>query len=1095
MNTAICPYPGLRPFTEEESIFFKGRDLHIRQIVNMLERNKMAFITGASGDGKSSMVYAGVVPYIRAGFSKAEFNSWIVCDFKPQRNPLESLAHSVSQQLQVPYQDTVIKLRRGFSALVNIYKQSGFYVQGDENRGKNLLIVADQFEEVFTMKENFHNGTPSNDTYTTVNLLLETVRIAVTQQLPVYVIFTMRSDFISQCTVFKDLPEFIAYSQFFVPQLKRTEILQVIEQPALLAGGSVSTRLTEVLFNNLNSGFDQLPVLQHALNLLWKTANNGSETLDLIHLAKIAGISKDMLSDSERQEFNRWYALLPDYQKKYYEHPDLNNVLNAHAGTLYESAFDYYMHNADWADKTITPEESKQIIETAFKTLTKIDDNRQVRSRCTLNEITGIINKPHINNSTVCAVLNIFRSEDNTLLQPFAIKDDIQTQYLSGDTVLDVTHEALIRNWKMLSQWDKEEHDNLQEYNDFNTQMQRWIDNGRDPEFLLASGNYAIFSQWYDRCQPNKYWILKNDDSQRTEREKLQSATNRMQLCNAYMQESHDAIVAKEKSRRRKIVLTIAALLVFIAGLSIFAWWARKEQKNAEEQKTEAETQKNLAEQAQKDAQQQRDEVKKMLQEVTDAKNRSDSLYDAAENARKDAVAAQMDAVKARNEAQNALIRARLEQEKAERNERLAKAQADTAQSEREKAIKANDSAATLYYVALCNALSMKAKNKYEDKTINLRLAKTACDMNKKSGGSNKNADLYDAMLFAMEENNIVQPLTIDGNDCKTFTIDNSGKIIALDESGTITEYKVSNNGKLSATRRVNDLVGKVPLENAIFITPSLVAYSTKDHKSYIANLDTKQKTALPDNHGYITAASASPDGTRVAVAYNNGKVSIMPVSGDKPDVEDNFGSKISDIYLHNNDNAYILCHDGTLLKWDLKAADVKPILLPVGTQNTVPARGLPAIISQNAFKIAAISDKNLLAVCYSEGDIQFVNLLTDAKGDKMPGGHSKLDDLLYDPKSGILALSSADKRISLINTNDFKQKPLVIEEHSLDNHKVKSMCFNNKGVLFAITDDNRLHLWDTDPATYAQTLSAMNLAPLSQSEWDLILGSDFSEK
>ena len=144
--------------------------------------------------------------------------------------------------------------------------------------------------------------------------------------------------------------------------------------------------------------------------------------------------------------------------------------------------------------------------------------------------------------------------------------------------------------------------------------------------------------------------------------------TNRMQLCNAYMQESHDAIVAKEKSRRRKIVLTIAALLVFIAGLSIFAWWARKEQKNAEEQKTEAETQKNLAEQAQKDAQQQRDEVKKMLQEVTDAKNRSDSLYDAAENARKDAVAAQMDALIARNEALNALIRAMLEQDKAERN-------------------------------------------------------------------------------------------------------------------------------------------------------------------------------------------------------------------------------------------------------------------------------------------------------------------------------------------------------------------------------------------------------------------------------------------
>ena len=65
----------------------------------------------------------------------------------------------------------------------------------------------------------------------------------------------------------------------------------------MLAGGSVSSRLTEVLINNLNSGFDQLPVLQHALNLLWKMADNGAQQLDLIHLAKIAGISKDVISE------------------------------------------------------------------------------------------------------------------------------------------------------------------------------------------------------------------------------------------------------------------------------------------------------------------------------------------------------------------------------------------------------------------------------------------------------------------------------------------------------------------------------------------------------------------------------------------------------------------------------------------------------------------------------------------------------------------------------------------------------------------------------------------------------------------------------
>ena len=1094
MSNTICPYPGLRPFAEEESIFFKGRDIHIRQIVKMLENNKMAFITGASGDGKSSMVYAGVVPYIRAGFSKAEFNSWVVCDFKPQRNPLQSLAQSVSEQLQVQYDDTLIKLRRGFKALVSIYKQSGFYVKdGDNaaNRGKNLLIIADQFEEVFTMNENFHNGTPSDDAYTTVNLLLETIRISIKEQLPVYVIFTMRSDYISQCTVFKDLPEFIAYSQFFVPQLKRTEILQVIEQPAVMAGGSVSTRLSEVLINNLNSGFDQLPVLQHALNLLWKTASNGAEPLDLIHLAKIAGISKDMLSDTERQDFNRWFALLPDYKKKYYEKPDLNNVLNAHAGTLYESAFDYYMHNADWADKTITPDESKEIIETAFKTLTKIDDSRQVRNRCTLNEITGIINKPNISNSTVCAVLNIFRSEDNTLLQPFIVKDDIQTQYLGGDTVLDVTHEALIRNWKMLSQWDREELENLHEYNDFNTQMQRWLDNGRSPEFLLAPGNYAIFSQWYDRCRPNKYWILKNDDSQRPAREKLQSATNRMQLCKAYMQESHDAIVEKEKSHRRKIAAAIATLLVFIAGLAIFALWARAAQKDAEKQKQEAEIQKDKAQQAEKEAQEQRDEVKSLLIETQKAQIATEQALREAEKERKLADIARLYAQESQHNAEIAKAEAVLAQQQAEANLQEAKAQRDTANAERKKAVDANDQALHNYYMALCNALSMKAKNKYEDKRLNLRLANAACKMNQQAGGNSKNADLYDAMLFALEQNDIIKPYFSGEIDVMDLTIDNSGHIIFILENGFIVQWEILENGQMSILPKqfVTNFTKQMQIENAFLVTPSLIAYSTKDHTLHLTDLDTKLHTQAQYN-GYIKAVDVSPDGKYFAIAYSSGHAEIKSVSDFKTVTLDNFGEQIADIYLHDNNVAYILFHNGQLTKWNFNENKLKPILTA-----TFDYIGYKMEASRNAFKMAAIRDKNLLAVCFSNGEIQFVNLLDDTEADKMsPGTHSKIDNLAYDPKTGILAISSADKRITLYNTNNFTERPLVIEEHSLGNHRVKSMCFNNKGVLFAITDDNRLRFWDTDPDTYINTLSALNLEPLSQSELNLYLGSDISQ-
>ena len=72
------PYIGLRPFSEDDSLYFKGRDEQIIQLTALLEANKFLMVTGASGDGKSSLVYAGLVPTARAGFFKAAYTNWVV---------------------------------------------------------------------------------------------------------------------------------------------------------------------------------------------------------------------------------------------------------------------------------------------------------------------------------------------------------------------------------------------------------------------------------------------------------------------------------------------------------------------------------------------------------------------------------------------------------------------------------------------------------------------------------------------------------------------------------------------------------------------------------------------------------------------------------------------------------------------------------------------------------------------------------------------------------------------------------------------------------------------------------------------------------
>ena len=98
----ICPYTGLRSFTEEESLYFKGREDDIDRATEQLQRNKFLMLTGASGDGKSSLIFAGIIPNARAGFLKSKYSQWCVADFRPERSPFHNLCKSLARQLDIP---------------------------------------------------------------------------------------------------------------------------------------------------------------------------------------------------------------------------------------------------------------------------------------------------------------------------------------------------------------------------------------------------------------------------------------------------------------------------------------------------------------------------------------------------------------------------------------------------------------------------------------------------------------------------------------------------------------------------------------------------------------------------------------------------------------------------------------------------------------------------------------------------------------------------------------------------------------------------------------------------------------------------------
>ena len=93
--------------------------------------------------------------------------------------------------------------------------------------------------------------------------------------------------------------------------------------------------------------------------------------------------------------FKNWFEGLAPEIKACYHKPNLQNVLDTHTNKLYEQAAEYY---AQKTGKSISDEDAKAIIKTAFICLTKIDQSRAVRNRMTLQEITDIIRQAGIRN-------------------------------------------------------------------------------------------------------------------------------------------------------------------------------------------------------------------------------------------------------------------------------------------------------------------------------------------------------------------------------------------------------------------------------------------------------------------------------------------------------------------------------------------------------------------------------------------------------------------------------------------------------------------------------------------------------------------------
>ena len=268
LETLSGPYPGLRPFRSEEALVFFGRDEQVNELLAKLDRSRFLAVVGTSGCGKSSLVRAGLIPALKTGLMVSGGARWAVATMRPGDQPIRNLARALIDDGVVAGPAAAVEhtpeflaaaLRRGPLGLAEALCDAPPPGQ------KKLLLLVDQFEEIFR----FRREGDRDEADAFVELLLAS---AAQEDVPIYVVLTMRSDYLGDCNLFAGLPEALNDSQFLTPRLTRDQRREAIEAPALVFDGRVEPALVNRLLNDMDAGPDQLPLMQHALMRCWTRA-------------------------------------------------------------------------------------------------------------------------------------------------------------------------------------------------------------------------------------------------------------------------------------------------------------------------------------------------------------------------------------------------------------------------------------------------------------------------------------------------------------------------------------------------------------------------------------------------------------------------------------------------------------------------------------------------------------------------------------------------------------------------------------------------------------------------------------------------------
>jgi len=1018
------PFPGLRPFKIEESHLFFGREGQSDEVLLKLSKHRFVGVIGPSGSGKSSFIYCGVLPILYGGFLTDASPNWEVVVTRPGGGPIDNLAEALlksnkeyrkADPEEQKIKRTIIStlLKSSSLGLVEAIQQSR------RSEDVNYLILVDQFEELFRFKDSADTNSV-NETLAFVNLLIEASNYT---DAPIYVAITMRSDFIGDCAQFPELTKKINDSHYLIPQMTREQKRRAIDGPVAVGDAHITPRLTQQLLNDLGDNPDQLPILQHALMRTWnywaRFKDYEDEPLDLKHYEAIGTMSE---------------------------------ALSMHANEAYDEL----------------DEAQKHICEVLFKAITeKRGENFGIRRPTKLNEIAAIAD---VAEEDVIEVIEKFRQPGRSLLTPaFGTP-------LNSKSIVDISHESLMRIWTRLKNWVDDEAEAVQMYQRLaeaaNMYQVGKAGLWRPPDLQLALN-------WQAKHKPTLVWG-----------QRYHPAYERTMIFLEYSKkefETEQRIKEMEQKRRlrnaRRTAIILATATVISLCFLVFAFFQKNQADIAAEAAKKSE-QEALAEKARAD---------ENADKATKAAEAALAAEADAREQEKIALAAKEDAEEKRQEAEAAQAAAEKSRLQAEANEKVANEQralADKARIEADKsaeiARQEEEKARKLRYVSIAKQMALKSTQlRSEQATLKGLMAQQAFMFNLQYQGDPSDNDIYDGLYYAIKEYKHPLTLSLEGHNKGVRSIVSSETGNQLYSGGT--QGKILRWTLTGESRKADTLVNM--RDNHIIYSMAL----SRDAKYLVAAGNYPKRANGTSYMEVYNVASFGSNAVRIdgiegdviqlKFDPNNANVYALDKNGMSLKKSGLSGSVSEVIKFSQRINAFDISADGSLLVAAGNNGKVYSYDINNGFKET------ELYDNRTTLHAIAISKEKQIAFGDNNGNVRLITAVNNSAVISLVGHSSTITDIKFSSDGKSIATSSKDRTIKLWNRSKLNAQPINLRDHE---SWVWTIAFSPDNTqLLGGTQETMVRSWPTSVNAMTNIICGKVDRNLSKDEWDTYVADD----